>query len=416
MNKKITIIFTCQILTVLFLSAQKDSPPNQAEIVSAVKDGTKYITEVLLDDQGKSKCEYDMLNGKWRDYEPAWHTGQLIYALTESYHLLKDPETLTVAVKAGEWWTGLQIKDNPSLNGMLMAIHGAGVEYIVFATVSDGTAGLFKLYELTGNKKFADIPSEAGAWMLENMYDEKNGVCYDIADPHTGEILKDNSPFWPEKLNQTLFDVARPNTEGSLFLDIYNYTGREEFREAFINLCNSLVDKQGPEGLWMDFTPNDKEDGSFHPRYNLWNAESLLDCYELTNDSKYLEAAIATAKQYADIQKKDGTIYYKNYIDGKPEDRGSICGSAVSFAGIIWLRLLELGEGDEFRKNVHRSARWVVNNRFTIDHPDPNLAGAFLNSRTRIKEGTASIVNRDVGTAFGIRFIAKYNDFIYGEN
>ena len=147
--------------------------------------------------------------------------------------------------------------------------------------------------------------------------------------------------------------------------------GKEEFKDAFINLCNSLVDKQGPEGLWMEFTPKDKE---------------------------------------------DGTIYYKNYIDGKPEDRGSICGSAVSFSGIIRLRLLELGEGEEFRKNVHRSARWVVNNRFAMNHPDMNLAGAFLNSRTRVKNGTARTVNRDVGTAFGIRFLVEYNYIMYGVN
>ncbi|MFC2116726.1 hypothetical protein ACFLTU_09630 [Bacteroidota bacterium] len=415
MKRKITVLVLCLFLTSFLVPAQDGNTVNQEEILSAVKDGTKYITKVLLDENGKSRCEYNMLTGEWQDYEPAWHTGQLIYALTESYRLEKDPATLAAAVKAGDWWTGLQIRDNSKLDGMLRAIHLAGVEYIVFATVSDGTAGLFKLYELTGEKSYADVPTEAGSWMLANMYDEKNGLCYDLADPVTGEIIKDNSPFWPDKQNQTLFDVARPNTEGSLFLDIYNYSGKKEFLDAFINLCNSLVDKQGPEGLWMDFTPNDKEDGSFHPRYNLWNAESLLDCYEFTKDRKYLEAAISTAKQYAKIQKKDGTIYYRNYIDGKPEDRGSICGSAVSFAGIVWLRLIELGEGDEFLKNVQLSARWVVNNRFPIDHPDPNLAGAFLNSRTRVKNANARFVNRDVGTAFGIRFLAKYNDYVYGE-
>ncbi len=414
MKKRISIILISQILVVITLSAQKEIPPDQDEIFSAINDGTRYITETLLDERGKSRCEYNMLTGEWKDYEPAWHTGQLIYALTESYRLRNDPKTLKSAVKAGEWWNSLQIKDNPKLNGMLMAIHMADVEYIVFSTVSDGTAGLFKLYELTGDRKFADVPAQAAEWMLANMYDEKNGVCYDMADPVTGEILMDNSPFWPDKQNQVLYDIARPNTEGSLFLEIYNYTGKEEFREAFINLCNTLVETQGPEGLWMDFTPNDKEDGSFHPRFNLWNAESLLDCYELTNDRKYLDAAIETCRQYAKVQKKDGTIYYRNFINGKPEDRGSICGSAVSFAGIIWLRLLELGEGDEFEKNVHSSARWIVNNRFAINHPDPNLAGAFLNSRTRVKNGTATMVNRDVGTAFGIRFLAKYNDFVYG--
>ena len=37
--------------------------------------------------------------------------------------------------------------------------------------------------------------------------------------------------------------------------------------------CGSLVAKQGPEGLWMEFTPNNQAKGSFHPRFNLWYAE-----------------------------------------------------------------------------------------------------------------------------------------------
>ena len=51
--------------------------------------------------------------------------------------------------------------------------------------------------------------------------------------------------------------------------------------------------------------------------------------------------------------------------------------------------------------------------RFDPDHPDPNLAGAFLNSRSRVKNGSAMVVNRDVGTAFGIRFLARYYDYTH---
>jgi hypothetical protein len=145
MKRKITFLFLFLFLASAFVTAQDGREVSQEAIMSALKDGTAYIIKVLLDENGKSRCEYNMLTGKWQDYEPAWHTGQLIYALVESYRLEKDPATLSAAVKAGEWWAGLQIADDTKLNGMLRAIHGAGVEFIVFATVSDGTAGLFHL-------------------------------------------------------------------------------------------------------------------------------------------------------------------------------------------------------------------------------------------------------------------------------
>ena len=102
-----------------------------------------------------------------------------------------------------------------------------------------------------------------------------------------------------------------------MFLDMYKYTGNEKYKKAFITLCESLVKTQGPEGLWMDFMPNFKEEGSYHPRFNLWYAESLIDGYELTGDKRYLEAAKKTADRYAKAQQGDGTIYYKNYITRK---------------------------------------------------------------------------------------------------
>ncbi|MEJ2637560.1 MAG: hypothetical protein P8184_20020, partial [Calditrichia bacterium] len=214
-------------------------------------------------------------------------------------------------------------------------------------------------------------------------------------------------PFWPDKSHPTLYDVARPNNEGSLYKDMYEFTGNEKYKKVFIELCESLVEKQGPEGLWMDFMPNHKADGSFHPRFNLWYAESLLEGYDLTGDKRYLEAAKKTAEMYARVQHSDGTIYYENHLDGTA-NRNSVCGSAVAFAGMMWIRLVGYGVGDEFKDNIEMAAHWLVKNQFAADHPDPNLAGAYMNTRTRHKKGKVWLVNRDVGTSFGMRFMAAY--------
>ena len=403
--KKVQTILVI-LISVSFAYSQSEDAIRKSILV-AINDGATYAMNNLIDEEGKSRCDYNIIEGKWYPYEPAWHTGQLIYGLLYAYKVTNIEEYLSAAKKSGDWWISLQITDHEKLNGMLNAIHGDGVDYIVFATISDGSPGIFELTRISREDKYAWVATDAGKWMLQNMYLEKEGMFYDVVDKETGEVQTVNSPFWKDKKKQSLNDVARPNNEGFLFKDMYEFTGNETYKKVFINLCNSLVEKQDEYGLWMDFTPNHKDEGAFHPRFNLWYAESLIEGYKLTGDESYINAALKTARFYTKFQMSDGTIYYKNYVSGK-KNRNSICGSAVSFAGIIWLKLKELGFGDEFEKNIQLSLEWVLKNRFSNDHPDKNLTGAFLETRTRRKNDKLWITMRDIATSFGLRFLSYY--------
>ncbi len=394
----------------------KGSDSLKAEIIKAIEESAEYSCNVLLDKQGKSKCDYNMITGKWKPYEPAWHTGQIIEALLDAYKITKETTYLETAKKAGDWWCSLQIKDNPKLNGMLDAVHGDYVgDYIVFATVTDGTSGLFNLYRITGDKKYAEVPTEAGEWMLKNMYVPKYGVFYDAINEKTGEIMKENSPFWPDKKHQTLFDVARPNNEGYLFKDMYEFTGDEKYKKVFVNICESLVQKQGKEGLWMQFTPNNAKEGTIHPRFNLWYAESLMEGYSLTKDKRYLNAALKTLRMYQKMQRPDGTIYYINYLNGNYDDN-SVTGSAVAFAALLWIKAIDYGVGTEFKQNIEKSFKWIMKNRFSIKNPDKNVAGGVLDTRMKIAHGKVELIQRDVGTSFGLRFLTAYYNYKFGPN
>lgn len=411
--------FLCTLLFQLFVlpgvissSVVGEVPDQKSEILIAIQEISYHITNVILDENGKSQGDYNILDGKWYDYEPPWHTGQAIFALTRAYELTQNADFLTAAKKAGDWWVNLEIKDHPKLKGMVRTIHLAGVNYIIFATMTDGSAGLFRLYLLTSDERYAKIPTQAGDWMYANMYEPKSRMFYDAVDPKTGEVMKERSPFWEEKDAQTLNDVARPNNEGSLFKDMYLYTKNDKYKIIFIELCEGLVEKQGPEGLWMEFTPNNKEKGYFHPRFNIWYAESLLEGYDLTGKKTYLDAALKTARFYTKFQKKDGAFYYKNYLNGDA-DKYSISGSTTAFAGILWLRLLKLGVGDEFKEHIERSLSWILNNRYPKDHPDKILAGGVLEIKTRIKEGKIFVYNRDIADSFAVRFLADYYDYVH---
>ncbi len=383
-------------------------------ILNQIGEMADYSCTTLLDQHGESRCDYNITLGKWFPYEPAWHTGQIINALVGAYELTRDGRLLSYAKKAGDWWCSLKISDKPKLQGLIKAVHGDYVgDYIVFSTISDGTPGLFRLYDATGDKKYADIPTEAGKWLLKNTFIPERGMFYDAISAKTGEVMKQNSPFWPDKKDQTLEDVARPNNEGSLFLDMYLYTKDEKYKKIFLEVCNSLVEKQGPQGLWMQFTPNKIADGSFHPRFNLWYAESLLNGYELTHDAKYLEAAKRTLETYQKAQQEDGTIYYKNYLDGR-FDKGSVAGSAVAFAGLLWIRMVEYGAGEEFKASIERSYKWISKNHFSYDHPDKNLRGGVIDLNVRNKGGKLWITQRDLGTTFSLRFLVDYYKYKFG--
>lgn len=410
-KRKILLCIT--IASSLFAFAQTPTPQ---ELLDALQDCSYYTRNILLDEQGKSRCDYNIIQGKWYPYEEPWHTGQIILGLLQSYEVTGNKEDLEAARRAGDWWIGLEIKNNPSLKGMVAATHGdeIGNGQIVFATVSDGTHGLFELSRITGDKKYAKVASNAIEWMLDHMYDAKDSVCYDLVDLKTGEVLTQNSPFYADKESQTLEDVSRPNTEGSPFKDAYLFTGKKKFLDAHILLSKSLLSKQFANGMWMRYMPNSIEASSFHPRFNLWYAESLIETYELTNDKTYLEAAARTLRTYAKVQKNDGTIFYDNYTNGRPSDKGSVCGSAVAFAGTLWIRLSKYGY-HEFDKNYERSINWILKNRYPLDHPDKNLRGGIVNTRLRFKKGRVWLTQRDVGTSFGMRFIADYYKLKYGK-
>ena len=160
------------------------------------------------------------------------------------------------------------------------------------------------------------------------------------------------------------------------------------------------------DGVWPRFRPNDPDTGSLHGRFNLWYAEALLEAFDLTRDRRYLEAALATARTYASFPDADGTMYYRHRLDGW-RSLESPSGSVVAFAGLLWLRLSVLGF-KEFDPLVDRAVEWLLANQYPMDHPDPNLAGGYLELWTKVQGGDLRVYQRDIATAFGLRFLSDY--------
>nr|WP_136252036.1 hypothetical protein [Ningiella ruwaisensis] len=392
--------------------AHVETKYSQDEIRQALLSGGAYIGNVVLDDLGRSQGDYDWVTGKWRQYEPAWHTGQAIFGLTEAYRVTGEQSLIDNAKRAADWWISLTYTDHPVLKGFLRAEHGDRVgDYINFTTISDGSNGVFELARELNRLDYAQVATDAGNWAIDNLYIKEEGLIYNIVDPETGEIWKDKSPHGQhnEDGKITLHEVARPNNEGYLFRDMYEFTGDERHLEVHLALCDSLVEKQDEFGLWLDYEPNNPALNRLHPRFNIWYAESLLRCEDYVQGKGYMEAAMRTMQFMAKLQEINrlGELYYFQFTDvSNLED--SITGSAVSFAALQWMELKARTGTSEFDDNIKAAVQFVMENRFPEDHADENLRGGFLETRRKRRDGRFQIAVRGIATSFGLRFLSQY--------
>lgn len=384
-----------------------------ARIDQALAEGGRHAAAVLLDDDGRARGDYDLVRGVWHGYEEAWHTGQLVQGLLAAADATGDPALAVAAQRGGEWWIAQQFPPGHPFAGMLNARHGGPHGDLVnFTTLADGTPGLFALSRATGDRRYADVATAAARWTLANLYLPEHALILNIIDPADGSIWRDRSPHHPQARPATLTQVARPNIEGYLYFDAWRHSGEQAFLDAFLALCDGAVRRQHASGYWMDFEPNDPARGKVHPRFNLWYAEALLLAYEHTREPRYRDAALRTLRAVAATQRDDGTLYYDTFLDGRI-DRASITGSAVAFAGSVWLRAKRLGS-DEFDAAIERSLTWVLANRFPATHPDPNLAGGFVETWTKHRAHGIEVLVRDIASAFALRFLAEYREQIHG--
>lgn len=377
-----------------------------SEILAAVRPLADAVDRILLDERGAARGDYHWERGVWEPYEVAWHTGQAIEALLSAHVITGEPRYLARARQAGEFWVSLRIETGP-LAGMVNAAHGDHLgELINFTTVGNGTPGLFRLTRMTGDTRYAQVASDAIAWQQRHMaVPRRTDLYYNIVEPDTGRVWTDRSPHH-RNFPATLTQVARPNIEGSPLLDACEFAGDDRLCEAHRALAEGTLARQGEHGLWMEFEPNNPDNGTVHPRFNSWNAEAMLRAWRTYDDRRFLDAALRTARANARMMRGDGSFDYRQSLTGEA-GRDQPTGSATAFAGILWLELRREGIRD-FDTQIHAAARWLLANRYPDTHPDPNLRGLVIERRVKRSPAGPVILQRDLGNLFALRFFEAY--------
>lgn len=404
-------------------------PERESAVAQALTEIAAFSSSILMTEEGVGLADYDMVESQWLMYEAHWHTGQLIWGLLEAGRVLGRPDLIARAELGGQWWVSTEYPDDHKLAGLVSAAHGDKLgDLINWTTIADGTPGLYALSRATGNPIYADTATRSGRWLWENTRvpdttESGEWLFYNIIDPDLGIVYTDwdvhtqGVPRDPERARRgspPVTRLARPNIEGFLFEDMCRHTGEEIWCERFLGQADSVLARQDANGLWLDFEPNEADGSQVHPRFNVWNAEALLQAYEISGDRRYLEGAARTARWAGSVMRNDGTLYYRTAVDGAT-NRAEVTGSAVAFNGILMLRLRDYGYV-EFDQTIETFADWLIANRFSADHPDPNLAGAVINTRQRQRGGRLYLINRDVGSTFAMRFLALYLRDLRGEN
>ncbi len=429
--KKLSVLLAAVALGACALSptppaaAQQRAAAEQADRKGQVRTAliqiADYASRVLMTEEGRGRADYNIVSGQWINYEDHWHTGQLIWGLLEAGQVLNRPDLIASARRGGDWWVSTEFPDGHPLAGLVAAAHGDKLgDLINWTTISDGTPGLYALSRVTGDSRYADTATRSGRWLWANTrvpdtISGGDGLFYNIINPATGMVYRDwdvhtqGAVRDPERAAReaiAVTRVARPNIEGFLFQDMCRHTGETLWCERYLAQADSLLARQHDSGLWLQFEPNVEDGSQIHPRFNIWNAEALLQAYEISGNRKYLEGAAKTARWAQRVMQRDGTIHYRTSIDGRT-NRAEVTGSAVAFNGILMLRLKAYGYS-EFDPTVTLFADWLLRNRFAANHPDPNLAGAVINTRQAMRGGTLELENRDVGSTFALRFLSLY--------
>jgi hypothetical protein len=408
-------------LALAALPAAAHAEPRAEAVTGALTELADHAAHILMTEEGRGRADYDIVAARWHSYEDHWHTGQLVWALLEAGAVLDRPDWLATARRGGDWWVSTEYPAGHPLAGLVAAAHGDRLgDLINWTTIADGTPGLFALTRATGDARYADTATRSGRWLWENTRVPAGtpggeGLFYNIIDPATGAVWRDwdvhtqgpqrdaaQAALAPAPVTRT----ARPNIEGFLFHDMCRHTGEAVWCERFIAQADALLARQDASGLWLEFEPNEADGSQIHPRFNIWNAEALLQAYEVSGDRKYLEGAARTARWAQTVMQKDGTLFYRTSIDGA-SNRAEVTGSAVAFNGVLMLRLKDYGY-TEFAPTIAVFADWLIANRYAASHPDRNLAGAVIDTRLKLGGGEVALLNRDVGSTFGLRFLSLY--------
>ena len=330
-----------------------------AEDEPAIADIRKYPFNRY---QGSLKDEY--FRGDWRFFGTSWHTGQAVKAwVMAAPHL--DHDALAYARTAGDWLLANQVREGDD-RGLLYGYEDF-VEYTNTSAQLEALDGLFHLAEAAGEERYREAAMANLDWVARKAWLPEQGLFRDLYDPAKGEFFVRKDRPW---------GIGRPLLDDAVFLTGYRLSGEDRFLDIAVRVADKLLEREHPEGNWLDYQPCVRERGSLHPRQGYWWGRPMLALYRETGEARYLYQFQRCLEWYRKALRVDGGIMRDTRLDFRT-DSLNLATSASACAGLVFLDALEIN-GDAFaRLWAERILRFCQSMQI-LEAEDPNLRGAVV--------------------------------------
>lgn len=351
--------------------------------------------------RGAFRGEYNAAKKQWDTFCPVWHTGQAIKALVGAYGILKEEKLLESAKLAAEFIGSNRITDNTDSDyGLVLAYEGTPGE-INASAVMETLEGLLELSGITGDLRYQQWAIDALYWVARNSYRQGEGLFNDFYYPAEKRwYIPDELSEYPDEYR------GRPLIDDAIYLRGYELSGDELFKDIFFESADKLLSYSTTDS-WLRYHPCVWKKDLIHPRQPYWWGEPMIDAFQASDEQKYLDRAIESARWYVTAMRSDGGLFRATYKDFKTSSFGHATSGTAS-AAIFFNRLINECDMAEFIGPLHLALQFCMKMQLTKPD-DPNLRGAIL-EKVNFPDGTdASPYHlRDLGSIFFIQAAADY--------
>lgn len=162
--------------------------------------------------------------------------------------------------------------------------------------------GFLRLYQVTGEKLWADRAEMALRWLVEHQLKGYSGACWG------NHFDYQSRGFYLPKGVPT---VVWTSLIGHAFLDGFEHLGRDEYLKTAVSACEHIVKDldrlQDGEGVCISYIPRGK---TWVHNANTLGASLLARTYSHTRNELYFDVAQKAIRYTAQYQRADSSWYY----------------------------------------------------------------------------------------------------------
>lgn len=221
-------------------------------------------------------------------------TGYALTTFLYLYEVTSDNVFLERAIIIGDWLLKNQNSNGAFLTAYYHVKKNGPVKPEEFHSFDIGMIanGLANLYRNSKDENYLVAAKKAADWLI--YFQDKNGSIAAQVGKIDG-LIKDNNKTWSTQAGPYHAKLAIG------FLNIYDLTTEEKYKEAAEKLCNYALTKQKEDGQFLTY--GDLNGTNLHP--HAYSAEGLYVAGMFLSNKKYLAAA-HKATEWSLLYTKDG--------------------------------------------------------------------------------------------------------------